>query len=49
MEGFNEILARVEREVTNLQFPFPPKSLYDPIEYVLSMGGKRLRPALTLM
>lgn len=49
MEGFNEILVRVEREVANLQFPFPPKSLYDPIAYVLSMGGKRLRPALTLM
>ncbi|MEP3838359.1 MAG: polyprenyl synthetase family protein [Algibacter sp.] len=26
-----------------------PKNLYDPIDYILSLGGKRLRPVLTLM
>ncbi|WP_339612046.1 polyprenyl synthetase family protein, partial [uncultured Planktosalinus sp.] len=26
-----------------------PKNLYEPISYILSLGGKRLRPALTLM
>ena len=26
-----------------------PKSLYDPIHYILKLGGKRLRPVLTLM
>lgn len=26
-----------------------PRQLYEPIEYILSIGGKRLRPALTLM
>ncbi|UPS92877.1 polyprenyl synthetase family protein [Bizionia sp. M204] len=26
-----------------------PKSLYDPINYILQLGGKRLRPVLTLM
>ncbi|WP_346883172.1 polyprenyl synthetase family protein [uncultured Algibacter sp.] len=26
-----------------------PKGLYDPIRYILSLGGKRLRPVLTLM
>jgi len=26
-----------------------PKNLYDPINYILSLGGKRLRPVLTLM
>lgn len=26
-----------------------PKSLYEPIRYILSLGGKRLRPVLTLM
>ena len=26
-----------------------PKQLYDPIKYILSLGGKRLRPVLTLM
>lgn len=26
-----------------------PKNLYNPIQYILSLGGKRLRPVLTLM
>ena len=26
-----------------------PKNLYEPIEYILGLGGKRLRPVLTLM
>jgi geranylgeranyl diphosphate synthase type II len=26
-----------------------PKNLYDPISYILSLGGKRMRPVLTLM
>ena len=26
-----------------------PKNLYEPIAYILSLGGKRLRPVLTLM
>ncbi|TWO32227.1 polyprenyl synthetase family protein [Seonamhaeicola sediminis] len=26
-----------------------PKGLYEPIEYILGLGGKRLRPVLTLM
>lgn len=26
-----------------------PKNLYDPIQYILKLGGKRLRPTLTLM
>ena len=34
-----------------LQVPFPshPASLYDPIRYMLSIGGKRMRPLLVLM
>ena len=26
-----------------------PKNLYEPIDYILSIGGKRMRPVLTLM
>jgi geranylgeranyl diphosphate synthase type II len=29
--------------------PKAPNSLYEPIEYILKLGGKRLRPVLTLM
>lgn len=49
MLSFNEILQKIEKEVAQLSFKYPPKSLYDPIEYILSLGGKRIRPALTLM
>ncbi|WP_455641055.1 polyprenyl synthetase family protein [Parabacteroides sp.] len=49
MLSFNEILQKIETEITQLSFEYPPKSLYDPIEYILSLGGKRIRPALALM
>ena len=26
-----------------------PNNLYDPVNYILNLGGKRLRPVLTLM
>ena len=26
-----------------------PENLYEPINYILKLGGKRLRPVLTLM
>lgn len=32
-----------------LPYPEKPEGLYEPISYVLSMGGKRLRPVLTLL
>lgn len=32
-----------------VDYPTHPEGLYEPIEYVLSMGGKRLRPTLLLM
>ncbi|UIR56288.1 polyprenyl synthetase family protein [Sphingobacterium sp. SRCM116780] len=35
--------------IQNSQFPNQPSNLYDPIRYFLSLGGKRIRPALTLM
>ena len=49
MFSFNDILEKIEQEIAQLQFTCPPKSLYDPIEYILSLGGKRIRPAFVLM
>jgi len=31
------------------QFNSAPKELYEPVNYILSIGGKRIRPVLTLM
>ncbi len=49
MLSFEEILQRIEGEIKNIPLDYPPKSLFDPIEYTLSLGGKRIRPALALM
>lgn len=49
MFSFTDILEQIETEIKSLRFDYPPKSLYEPIEYILALGGKRLRPALTLM
>ena len=32
-----------------MKYPSQPPDLYEPISYILSLGGKRLRPALVLM
>lgn len=42
------IAAEVEKEIKNLT-EIQPANLYEPIGYALSMGGKRLRPALVLL
>lgn len=49
MLSFEDILIKLEKEIKHINFDYPPKSLYDPIEYILELGGKRIRPALTLM
>ncbi|HQF29357.1 MAG TPA: polyprenyl synthetase family protein [Bacteroidia bacterium] len=35
--------------IQQLSFPNEPAALYDPLRYILSLGGKRMRPVLTLM
>lgn len=39
----------ISDSIQNSQFPSKPTNLYDPIRYFLSLGGKRIRPALTLV
>ena len=34
---------------SELQLTKEPKNLYEPIDYILSLGGKRIRPVLTLL
>lgn len=45
----NEILQAVNDFLEKLPYDRKPQSLYDPIRYVLSLGGKRIRPVLMLM
>lgn len=44
-----ELLEKINSHIANLKFDRTPKGLYDPVTYVLSMGGKRIRPVLMLM
>ena len=39
----------VNEALANLKYERTPESLYTPIKYVLSAGGKRIRPVLMLM
>ncbi|MDR0421767.1 MAG: polyprenyl synthetase family protein [Proteiniphilum sp.] len=39
----------IEKAIKGVLKDFQPKTLFAPAEYVLSLGGKRLRPLLTLM
>ncbi len=49
MQSF-EILAKAfEEKFSNRHFPEKPSSLYEPNEYFLKLGGKRVRPILCLM
>ncbi len=39
----------LEKALANDSLTQEPQTLYEPIRYILSLGGKRLRPVLTLM
>lgn len=45
----NEILEKINSYLDNLPYTREPQSLYEPVKYALSMGGKRIRPSLMLM
>ena len=45
----DEILHKVNESLDALPYDRCPSSLYEPIRYVLSLGGKRIRPVLMLL
>lgn len=44
-----ELLKKVNEALDSIVYDREPASLYEPIKYVLSIGGKRVRPVLTLL
>lgn len=44
-----ELQERIQKYIDGLDFSQGPQGLYDPIDYVLGLGGKRLRPVLMMM
>jgi len=48
MLSYNQINELVAKTFAEINFGKEPKNLYDPINYILSLGGKRIRPILTI-
>lgn len=49
MKTAKEITQLVNQYIDNMPYNRKPESLYAPIKYVLSLGGKRIRPTLMLL
>lgn len=49
VHNFDFILGIINNEIKTINYPYKPASLFEPISYTLSIGGKRIRPALSLM
>jgi len=42
-------LGVIDESVQNFELPKNPAHLYEPMKYILGLGGKKIRPILTLM
>jgi len=49
MHQFEELQRQFDDHFSRRHFPEQPSTLYDPAEYFLGLGGKRIRPVLCLM
>lgn len=49
MKTFQEYLDSVNQAIAAIPYPASPDQLYEPIAYHMALGGKRVRPVLTLM
>jgi geranylgeranyl diphosphate synthase type II len=44
-----DFLKAINQEIAQVQYGQSPVELYQPIEYLMDLGGKRMRPLLTVM
>ena len=49
MKTYNDYLSEVEQIFADEKFLAEPRGLYEPIDYTLRLGGKRIRPTLLLI
>ena len=47
--SFAALLDKVNAHIETLDYAHEPMNLYEPVKYILSLGGKRIRPAMMLM
>jgi geranylgeranyl diphosphate synthase type II len=43
------LLPQIEKEIARQKFGRQPRSLYEPVRYMMKLGGKRLRPHLVCL
>ncbi len=49
MDAIERHSKLIAENITNWYLPDSPENLYEPLRYFLTIGGKRMRPVLTLM
>ncbi len=49
MYNISQLQDLINKEIAEKQYPNKPLELYEPIRYLMALGGKRMRPALLLM
>ncbi len=49
MEQISDISKKLNQSIVRLGINGEPNGLYEPIRYILSLGGKRIRPLMTLI
>jgi len=49
MYKYEELQDIVNRAITNMSYDYEADKLFEPVKYLMSMGGKRIRPVMTLM
>ena len=49
MYSITQLQDLVNKQISNNHYPEDPAELYEPIRYLMALGGKRMRPALLLM
>jgi len=49
MKSYKDLYEIIEKEISSYNFNGNPDELYKPIDYMMSLGGKRVRPVLLLM
>ncbi len=47
--SFEQLLAAFQNYLSDHPFAKAPEGLYQPVDYILNLGGKRIRPVLLLM
>ena len=49
MHSPTQLQEIIENAIPKIEYPKHPANLYAPIRYIMSLGGKRIRPVMVLM